>query len=236
MVVWHETIALFGGSFDPPHLGHLEAVKGLFTKPGIKKVILVPSANPPFKKNLTPINHRLKMIELSFLSAVNKNLFSKIEIDLCEVKRAELTKKPSYTYDTLLELKQVYSPEKNNLAFVIGTDQLEDMQSWHRFPEILQLSHWIILLRKPDGESKARKILQTWETQGLVQNKNNNIENDLWSLMCKQTYLKLVTTHAPLISSTEIRKHIAKSGTLPANTLHDDVVTYIKAHKLYGTS
>ncbi|MCM2322077.1 MAG: nicotinate (nicotinamide) nucleotide adenylyltransferase [Oligoflexia bacterium] len=216
---WHEVTAVFGGTFDPPHCGHLEAVRGLFRVPGVQRTLVIPSATPPQKPGFAPTEHRLEMTRRCFAP-----LAPDVTVDFREAERAVRNpERPSYTFDTLLELRR----DLPRLAFVLGADQLARLPSWHRFPEILGLCHWIVLERKPDGGALAAPVLRQWLASGLLRPDFTTREG---------TTLQLFPTEAPLISSTAIRQQLARAGEPPNNLLPPEVVIYLKMHRLYGTS
>jgi nicotinate-nucleotide adenylyltransferase len=224
---WQDITAVFGGRFDPPHLGHREAVRGLFINPGIKQVIIVPSASPPHKPAVANAESRAEMARINFSSTFLNSFPLEVRIDTLELERSR--QNPlllSYSYDTLQELKK----ETPNLAFVIGADQLSQLRSWNRFPNLLGLSHWIVLNRKPDGDQVARSTLQEWQGSGLIRPFNDFT----WKISNYSTYLTLVSTDAPNLSSTTIRESIIRFGTPSANHLLPEVQAYLKDHKLYG--
>ena len=135
-------IVLLGGSFDPVHHGHLIVARALAELRGFRRITLVPAARSPHKNaTFAPAEHRLAMLRLAI---EGEGLF-----DLCDL---ELRRRgPSYTFDTLAALRQG-APEAS-LHWVIGADMLEDLASWHRVHEVLELAELIILARPPwDGE------------------------------------------------------------------------------------
>ncbi len=231
---WSQITGIFGGRFDPPHLGHQEAIDGLFTHPGIKQVMIIPSAAPPHKPAWATADQRADMAFLNFITE-NSSFSQEIQIDLRELTRSRLRPdQPSYSFDTLEELRPLFHKQ---LAFIMGSDEFDRLSTWYRFPEILGLCHWIVLLRKPKEQTekpqieleKALSTLQSWSLSGLVK---PTPQADTWQLG-NQT-LVLVPTQAPPISSTEIRKTLVKSGIPPENTLSEKVKAYLKLHGLYG--
>ena len=227
---WHEVTAFMGGTFDPPHLGHREAVEGLFENPGVSQVRILPSPVPPQKARSTSLEHRIAMTRLAFGRSSMIPFSRPVELDLREIKRAETQPGiASYTFDTLSELKREFPMA----AFVIGTDQLAGLPTWHRFPEILGLSHWIVLERK--GETPGTAILKQWESSGLVRE-----EAGAWRTFSREpAFLKVVPTSARKVSSTEIRENLAKSSEThiraAETALLPEVLDYLKRHRLYGT-
>jgi nicotinate-nucleotide adenylyltransferase len=216
VIRWSEVSAVFGGRFDPPHLGHVEAVRGLFREPGVRRVFVVPSAQPPHKAAAATAAQRLEMARAAFAG-----LGGDVIVDDRELRRAG----PSYSYDTLQELRR----ETPELAFVVGADQLRDLRTWHRFPEILGLAHWIVLARKPDGEALTGATLREWESAGLARPERGG-----WRLAGGRVLIA-VPTAAPAVSSTAVREAIGRTGQAPEGTVSEGISAYLKQNRLYGT-
>ena len=233
---WEETTALFGGTFDPPHLGHREAVRGLFKIPRVKRVLIIPNATPPHKTSFAPTESRVALTRLNFSSTPADPFPAEVAVDLSEIERAEQQKKPSYTYDTLADIKRRIP----NLAFVVGADELHLLPKWWRFPEVLQLANWIVLERKPDhgmaNPRSAGATLAEWEASGLAIAESQRTEMKAWRLKPGNTFLTLAPTDAPALSSTTIRETIGRTGEPPQGALLPEVVQYLKLHGLYGSS
>jgi nicotinate-nucleotide adenylyltransferase len=223
-VRWNEVTALFGGTFDPPHLGHRSAVCGLFSEPGVCRVLVLPSPCPPHKPTVASAEDRIAMTRLAFGSSRILPLPGKVDIDLREVERAKAQPhRRTYTFDTLQEIRA----EIPNLAFVVGTDQLRQLPKWHRFPEVLNLSHWIVLERK--SEAGAGPTLAEWEASSLLRRDGNE-----WRTP-GGTVLKAVPTPAPALSSTEVRETLTRQGKPADDTLLPEVSTYLMQRRIYGT-
>src|ERR1044072_1797188 len=88
--LWSNITAVFGGRFDPPHLGHREAVRGLFEHPGVKRVLIVPSASPPHKPTWATAEQRAGMAGLNFKATTKDSFPAEVELDLRELDRARL--------------------------------------------------------------------------------------------------------------------------------------------------
>ena len=231
---WNDVTAIFGGRFDPPHIGHRDAVGGLFLEPGIKQVFIVPSASPPHKRTWAAAQHRAEMAKLNFLPQKSDPEYSDaVHLDLREFERARRNpKQPSYTFDTLQELRSLHP----SLAFVIGADQLKDLSTWYRFPEILKLCHWLVLERKPYQDETALRTLHQWSAGGLA---TPTSTSNTWQICNSAGFLRLVPTDAPPLSSTKIRESLSKQDSrhpvleTPAGLL-PEVWAYLKKHQLYG--
>src|SRR3954447_18077682 len=87
---WSEVTAVFGGRFDPPHLGHREAVRGLFERPGVSRVVILPSASPPHKPTWASAENRAEMASLNFQTFGFNKFPQAIETDRRELDRARL--------------------------------------------------------------------------------------------------------------------------------------------------
>lgn len=219
---WREVTAVFGGRFDPPHLGHREAVEGLLKNPGVLRVLVIPSASPPHKPCSASLNQRLEMTRLNFTDI----RLGEVQINTSEIERAAREpNRPSYSFETLIEL----SRDIPKLAFVIGADQLALIHTWYRFPELLGISNWIVLERKPKGEGIARATLAQWESNGLARAEGDRS----WRLTHGKSLL-LVSTPARAVSSSEIRETIARTGKASQNGLLPNVDAYLKTHRVYG--
>ena len=228
--VWNEVTAVFGGRFDPPHLGHRQAARGLFQNPGIQRVIVVPSASPPQKPAIASAHDRALMAERNFHSNGTQGESHPIEVNRIELERQEKAPgTPSFTFYTLQALRT----QCPKLAFALGADQLHGLPTWHRFPEILTLCHWIVLERKPQGHELIQKTLQEWKASGLIA---ATPQPDTWEVRGTPHVIRSVPTEATGLSSTTIRQSILKTGAPPANSLHPQVEAYLKLHPNYGIS
>ncbi len=117
---------IFGGSFDPPHRGHLEIIK--FCCKHSDLLLLIPAANSPLK-NKQPVAegfHRIKMLNLMI-----QDLDSLIEVDEWEINQSG----SSYTFETIKYLKKKYSG--SNFSMVMGADQLMNFNRWKNYNGIM---------------------------------------------------------------------------------------------------
>lgn len=147
-------IALYGGSFDPIHIGHLITATNVIEKLNMDKVIFVPSNITPLKNNeLNATNEeRYKMIEES----IKDNLY--FEIDNYEQKLDRV----SYTYYTAQYFKQKY-PEAD-LHFIIGTDRVKDLKHWYNIEELSKIMKFIFVARDEEQIDDIIKEDKFYET------------------------------------------------------------------------
>ncbi len=140
------TIAVFGGSFNPPHVAHVQAVRVVASRSDVERVLVVPCFSHPFDKALAPFEERLALCEVAF-AGVPKVEVSRIEADLGG---------ESVTIRTLEELRRRH-PEAR-LAVVVGADVLPDWKNWFRVADIQKMAERIVLGRPgfplPPGETE----------------------------------------------------------------------------------
>lgn len=207
-----EIYAVFGGNFDPIHYGHIISAERLAKEILIKKIILLPNRNPPHRsKTPTSLKHKLKMIEYVIK---NNNLF---ELSLLETK-----KKVSYTIETLQKIRSKIG-FLQPLCFIIGEDNLNNLNIWKNWKEILSYAHLLILPRK--SIKKYNKELQEWITLHTIKNKK---------YLRKKPCGFIFFSSIPFIkiSSTQIRKNFNTSENLH-KFLPIEVEKYIFEKHLY---
>lgn len=126
-------VGLLGGTFNPPHLGHLVIGEQVARQLELEKVYFMPNAIPPHvdhKEAIAAVD-RVKMVQ----AAIQGN--SLFDFELAEVERGGV----SYAYDTLLTLVQKHPDYE--YYFIIGADEVEYLPTWHRIDELMQLTHFV---------------------------------------------------------------------------------------------
>ena len=202
--------AFFGGSFDPPHTGHLAVARGALKSGLCQHVLWVPAFAPPHKLNArrAPFADRMAMVELLIK---NESAMSVSDIE------AQIAKKPSYTIDILLELE---SKSHTRPALLIGADSLLQLHTWHRAKELAE--KWQILTYPRKTSPVTLDALQThWSRE---------IAGKLFSGVIPGKFFE--------ISSTEIRNSMEKNaltGNIKCMTENiPEIGDYIIRHRLYG--
>ena len=133
-------IAIYGGSFNPMHIGHEKIVDYVLDNLNIDKIIIIPVGIPSHRENnLEQSDTRLKICKEIFKG--NK----KIEVSDIEIK----SEGKSYTYDTLLKLIDLYG-ENNEFFEIIGEDSLKSLKTWKNYEELLKICKFIVFRRKDD--------------------------------------------------------------------------------------
>ena len=197
-----KVIAVFGGSFNPPINSHLILAKQILEKCNlIEKLIFVPVSTRYQKDNLVSDEHRFNML----------NLMCKKE-DKLEVSDIELKyHRQLYTIETLNLIKQKYN--KYEIWFVMGTDNLKEIECWREYKRLLN-NYKIVVLRRNDDDIK--KIIESKDI--LREHKNSIIEIEGIDIID--------------LSSTMIRERI-KNRENVEEYIQKDVLNYIREKKLY---
>lgn len=207
--------ALFGGTFDPIHYGHLNAILSVAKDFNLSKVYLMPNNRPPHK--VVPSSTAKQRLDMIKLAIRNQPLF--------DIEHYELNqKRASYTIETLKFWRKTHS-DNESLVFIIGKDSLITLNHWQNWQDLLNYCHLIVCPRPGFSEVMCPLALQNWITQHLVYNK---------SLLKTTPHGYLFFADSPLwnISATTIRQRLA-SGQYSDNILPPAVLNYIKKHKLY---
>jgi nicotinate-nucleotide adenylyltransferase len=138
-------LGLLGGTFDPPHFGHIELAASAKRELSLRKIIFIPAKIPPHKTDIvvTDSNVRLEMLKIALKG------YTDFEISDIELKR----EKVSYTFDTIRQTKAEYPEE--NLYFIIGADNIPELETWYKPEQIIKLAK-IAVAQRP-GFKKSGK-------------------------------------------------------------------------------
>lgn len=210
-------IGILGGTFNPIHYGHLRIAQETAEAFALTQVKFIPAAKPPLKSEPdTTAQQRAEMVQLAIAS---NPLFS---LDTRELERDG----PSYTLDTLSSLRAEYTQDA--LCLIIGTDAFMHFDQWHRWQQIIDYCHVIVVSRPPlaalELSEPLRKLLQTHQTHDTTQ-------------LSQHTHglIALLTVTALDISSSHIRS-LVHAHQNPAYLCPEAVISYIQAHQLYNES
>ena len=201
-------LILFGGTFDPVHRAHISAARAVSKALQQAPVYLLPNAVPPHRPQpLADAGHRLAMLKLAIAA------YPQLRLDDRELHRDG----PSYTIDTLLELRheQINRP----LVLVIGADSLATLQHWYRWQEYPALCHLAVLPR-PGSAEPEQQVLNAFPRADAGE-------------LCTLPAGRRLMLPAPNldVSSTAIRQALAEKGDCPA--LDADVLAHIHQYGLY---
>ncbi|HWV13962.1 MAG TPA: nicotinate-nucleotide adenylyltransferase [Cellvibrio sp.] len=206
-------IGIFGGTFDPIHLGHLRLALELKQQLGLEQMRLVPCHQPPHR-DLPQLSsqQRAEMLRIALCNC------PELQLDERELHRDM----PSYTYDTLRELRAELGDEVS-LVLCMGVDAFVGLPGWYRWQELLELAHIVVIARAgwslPDSGA-AGDLLRAHERGA----------GSLASAPAGSIVLQ--SPRLLPISATEIRAQI-QAGTSAQFLVSDGVWDYITANNLY---
>jgi nicotinate-nucleotide adenylyltransferase len=208
-------ICLFGGTFDPVHLGHLHAARSVCTALNLERINLLLSAWPGHRSApVAAIRHRWRMLALACADD------SRLVPDDREIRRAERLVRPSYTVETLEEIRSEHPAEP--LFWVIGSDAYCGLTSWHRWEALLELAH-LVVLRRPGAALEMPEALAVVTTERRVTGMPIGAAGKV----------RMLDMPMRAISATEVRAALA-AGASTDDLLPPAVSTYISQHRLYG--
>jgi len=142
-----KSVAIYGGSFDPPHVSHVLAAVYALKTGGFERVLVVPVFEHAFHKQLTPFEHRIAMCQLAFADLAC--------VEVSPVEQSLQT--PSLTLRTLEHLAQRH-PEWS-MRLLIGSDVLSETAKWHAFERVSQLAPPYVVARPGYEHPDARAAL-----------------------------------------------------------------------------
>lgn len=201
-------IGIYGGTFNPPHLGHMAAAKAAVAALGLDKLLLIPAAIPPHKAlpSDTPApEHRLAMVE-----KWADGMGAGAEVSALELEREG----KSYTSDTLRAIRQTYPDEE--LWLLMGTDMFLTLHLWHE-PEVILSLAGICAFGRTEQDGEA-----------LFAPQREHLQKNFDAKITTITLPGLVD-----ISSTRLREQLENGGG--GQYLLPSVYGYILMHRLYGT-
>lgn len=206
-------IGFFGGTFDPIHLGHLRLALELKQQLVLDEMYLLPCYIPPHRASPSvDAQQRLKMLQLALTDC------TELRWDARELQR----KKPSYTYDTLRELRTELGSDIS-LNWCMGMDSFATLDSWHRWQELIELAHLVVVAR-PGWAMPTQGAIAD-----LIAQHRANAEAIRTAAAGK---LVILEQRLLPISATEIRAQI-QVGESPQFLVPDVVWSYIREQSLY---
>jgi len=215
-------ICLFGGTFDPVHVGHVHAARRVCDRLGLDAIRMLLSARPGHR-GATGASAARRWDMLKLACAEDGRLVP----DDTELRRAERLGRPSYTVETLEELRAGAADAV--IAWVVGSDAYREFADWHRWREVFELAN-LVVLHRPGAELSCSEPLETMTRQRRVAR-----------LDARAGQVLVLDTPMLDVSATAVRELLAgtphgdrRDTTQVADLLPPAVYTYIKEHHLYG--
>ena len=207
-------VGVFGGTFNPVHYGHLRSALELVERLQLEQLRLMPSASPPHRDAPEcSAERRAAMVELAVSGEPRL---------VCDAREMQRPGK-SYTIDSLIELRGELGTQQG-LCMVLGCDAVQDIATWHRWQELLDWAHIVIIARPGWQLPRAGKLAQ-WLKAHQLESPELLRQRPCGGIVIEEL--------RPLaISSTEIRDLLA-SGRSVRYLMPQSVLDYIQTHTLY---
>ena len=212
------SVALFGGTFDPIHAGHIAVAEAAQKRFHLDTVYFVPSSRPPHKTKpaLTPFLHRYAMVALACADHAD---FQPSTAEAPDGAAPHVF----YTYDTVKKYRREHPDD--HLYFIVGADQFLEIPTWRNYEALLDSCDFIIASR-PGFRLDALRLVIPPEKLA------RGVAHDSHKIVLNKTLIHLLTTVASHVSSTEIRQRLEQGknihGLVPAR-----VEEYILGQALY---
>ena len=193
-------VAVFGGTFNPLHVGHAMLADTIVRELGYDKVLFVPTYQPPHKDpaKIIKAEHRMEMIS-RFCQSEGDGHF---ELESCEIERGGI----SYTSDTLEYLTKKYEGKlSQKLAFVMGDEVAAEFSKWRNPEKVSSLADLIIVHRYPDVKAMESSLYENKPTGDYKGDFSVKFDKENFAYPC----LYIETPMLP-VSSTDIRRRISE--------------------------
>ncbi|OGP89332.1 MAG: nicotinate (nicotinamide) nucleotide adenylyltransferase [Deltaproteobacteria bacterium RBG_16_48_10] len=209
-------IGLFGGTFNPIHLGHLRGAEEIWQAFQLEEVIFIPSSIPPHKvtEKVMEAKHRLEMVKLATSSNPH---FSTSDLELSRPGR-------SFSVDTIRFFRERH---QDTFFFILGGDAFVEIETWKDFQNLFSLCHLIVMARP----GSQKNISSSLFPETLIRDFRYDPGERAWvHLSGHRVYFKEISFLD--ISSTKVRELIQKGETV-RYLIPAEVEAYIQKHGLY---
>jgi len=202
--------------FDPIHNGHVAAAVAAQRALSLDEMLLIPSRQPPHRP-VQPVASAADRLAMATLAAQSQKSWTVSEVELTRPGT-------TYTFDTLEGLAPLRP--KRSIFFILGADAFAEIDTWSRFPQVLELANFVVISRPgftlADAGNKLPSLTARLTTA----------ERFLADNAREGTAIILVEATTPPVSSTEIRRRISRGASI-ADLVPPGVDSYIRDHRLY---
>ena len=222
-----QKIGILGGTFDPPHIGHLKLASHFAKLLHLDELLLIPSGEPWQKgSGITPAEIRFQLTEAAGIDLARAllylNVATRVGIDRIEIDRAG----PSYAIDTVKALRERYGNQAS-LTWLMGADSLIQLPTWNAWEELIQYVHFAVASRpqhdmKTELSPAVANLLKDHQTSDATA-----LENQASGLIYMDESLAID------LSSTNLRTQLQRSGSLNSEQIPASALQIITNLGLY---
>ena len=210
-------IAFYGGSFDPPHSGHLAIAHALLRRFELDEFVFLPAFHAPHKKRAMPTSAFDRYAMLSLMTANER----RISLSKLEVEQAS----PTYTVDTLLKLKSILRDSR--IFFVMGADSWSQIRTWREWESVLTLTDQIVVTRP--GFPLAVEHVTSEIRERIVDLRGSDAE----IVEDGEQHIYFTDVVDVDISATNIRGMIREGDETWLSQVPNEVANYIEKYQIY---
>jgi nicotinate-nucleotide adenylyltransferase len=218
-------IALFGGTFDPVHLGHMAVAHAAQRRFRFDCIFFIPAGRPPHKaqSDLSPFVHRYAMTTL----ACAENL--RFVPSLAEAGADGVGSRMVYSIDTVRRFREEYSGARDELYFLLGADSFLQLATWKKYDALLDSCNFVVASRPGFRSSALREVIPP---KLLAQSDSSNVAANSRVIQLRRTTVHLLDTVASYVSATEVRDRLDR-GLSVRRLVPARVEEYINKQALY---
>ena len=216
-------IAFYGGSFDPPHIGHLTIARKLSELFALDEFVFIPAFHAPHKKDKKPTSsafHRFAMLSLA-IENEGKFRVSSVELDAPD--------KP-FTFETQTKLKNDLPDAE--IFFVIGADSWAEIDTWREWEKVLTQTN-VIVVTRPDYEISFSHVTEEIKKRIINLKDNQELKSKIQNPKSKIQTIYITDAVNLDVSATEIRRKIRAKEDDWRELVPNEVAKYIEKYELY---
>lgn len=212
-------VGFFGGTFDPPHFGHLEPARRAAEALDLDAVVFVPAGSPPHKQGepVTPFGHRFAMMVLA--TGDQPDFFVS---DLEAARQG-----PTYTIDSVPLLCREWPADQS--FFILGSDSFVQLTTWHRWAELVELIHLVVVHRDTAWGADMLEAVPKWVAERVVWARPGEVV----AVTEAGPRRIVIVEHPPVVAAaTDLRARLA-TGRAVGGLVPHAVLDHIAKYRLY---
>lgn len=217
-------VGLLGGTLDPIHVGHVETARAAWRTLELDRVYMIPSNVPPHRAE-QPIASPYHRFAMTALAVDGLDQFEASDLELS-------TPGPSYTTDTLKRFSRAANLGASQIFFITGADAFAEIETWHKYPDVLDLANFVVISRPRFSVDQLRHRLKTLSPRMKTSPAPSESRGVGREPRSDSVGILLLDASTPDVSSTEIRQRLntgrSITGLVPAS-----VERHITKHGLY---
>jgi nicotinate-nucleotide adenylyltransferase len=217
-------IALFGGTFDPIHSGHVAVARAAERRFRLDRVFFIPSSHPPHKpvSELSPYDHRFAMVALAC------SAHPRFVPSLAEASVNGASRRIFYSIDTVRRFREDFNRRGDRIFFIVGADSFLHLHTWKNYAELLQLCDFVVANRPGFRIERLREVIPPSLFAPLAAKEKRESR----VIRLRNTNVYMLETVASHVSATDVRQRLER-GQSVRGLVPPSVEEYITKQALY---